>query len=104
MYKLTIRRPCRAFHLSCTSPGAPQCVDVSACDICWLLSSNLQVRNTECHKPGSLPFIPQNMSDKSRQTSLYIVGFLWELEIALFSQSKILESLTDWQNARMSRA
>lgn len=39
--RLTTQRPCRAFHQSCMSPGAPLCVDVSACGRCSLPSSDL---------------------------------------------------------------
>lgn len=40
--RLTTRKPCRAFHLSCTSPAAPQCGGASACGRCWPPSSDLK--------------------------------------------------------------
>lgn len=40
--KLTTRKPCRASHLSCMSPAAPQCGSASACGRCWPPSSDLK--------------------------------------------------------------
>lgn len=44
---LTIQRPCRACHLSCTSPEAPRCGGASACGRCWPLVSDLEEIRTQ---------------------------------------------------------
>lgn len=44
---LTTQTPCRASHLSCRSPAAPQCGGASACGRYWPPSSDLKTQRTD---------------------------------------------------------